>query len=143
EGIFQGGGGVPTGIPNAVLLPGCSYVSPHQSYSKWINNNPSCYQSYPEWTPRVTPFRVSYIRNPWAPQLGMALQKQFALSRESQALQFRVEAFNLTNTPIFPGPDTNKDNKIQTDAFGHATGFGSVALTQQNFPRQIQMSLKF
>jgi hypothetical protein len=142
EGIFQDAGGTPTGVPNAILT--CSsYVSPQQSYSEWINNDSTCYKPYPEWTPRTTPLRVSYIRNPWAPQLGMAMQKQFALLKEGQFLQFRGEAFNLTNTPIFPGPDTNRNDKIGTDAFGHATGFGSVALTQQNFPRQIQMSLKF
>jgi len=73
----------------------------------------------------------------------MALQKQFALFKEGRLLQFRGEAFNVTNTPIFPGPDTNQNHKIGTDQFGHATGFGSVALTQQNFPRQIQFSLKF
>jgi hypothetical protein len=98
--------------------------------------------------------RASSVRAPWAPQLAMAVAKQF-LIREDMKLQLKAEAFNLTNTPIFGGPNTANPNtapQINRDAAGnpralpgdpgYCNGYGCVGNTQQNFPRQIQLSLK-
>jgi hypothetical protein len=96
--------------------------------------------------------RQNTLRNPWAPQATFALQKQFAI-RESTQLQFRAEAFNAFNTPIFGGPSTANPNQtphINTDTVpgiqpgtpGYCTGYGCIGATQQNFPRQLQLSLK-
>jgi hypothetical protein len=46
--------------------------------------------------------------------------------------QFRVESFNVTNTPIFPGPNTDINSG----------NFGKVTLNQINFPRHIQVAMK-
>jgi hypothetical protein len=83
----------------------------------------------------------------------MALQKQFGLWGESTRLQFRAEAFNLFNTPIFGGPSTANPNVavrinpnnipgIQPGTPGYCSGYGCIGSTQQNFPRQLQLSLK-
>ena len=52
---------------------------------------------------------------------------------ERYRLYFRWEAFNLTNTPIRPGPDTT---------FSNAT-FGQLPKSQKNFPRVMQVAAKF
>ena len=93
----------------------------------------------PVWATRVTdslrttPVRTSTIRNPTAPQFDMSLNKTFAFTERYRA-QFRAEAFNVTNTPIFAsGPELD---------FNQAT-FGSVNRNTRNFPRQVQLALKF
>ena len=82
-------------------------------------------------TLRTTPFRTARIREHTVPQFDMSLNKSFVFT-ERWRDQFRVEAFNVTNTPLFPGPDTNP---------GNAT-FGFVNRSTRNFPRQIQLGFK-
>jgi hypothetical protein len=62
----------------------------------------------------------------------MSLNKRFRFT-ESLNAQFRFEVFNVFNTPILGGPNTNP-----TDV-----NFGFVAANQGNFPRQIQFGFKF
>ncbi len=63
--------------------------------------------------------------------LDVSLFKQFRLSAE-HGLQFRVEAFNVTNTPSFSAPSTAIDT---------ATG-GRVTSTSGP-PRQLQFAIKY
>jgi hypothetical protein len=46
--------------------------------------------------------------------------------------QFRAEAFNITNTPVYRGPNTDPNS---TQFGRRSTGIG-------NFPRQIQFGFK-
>jgi hypothetical protein len=70
------------------------------------------------------------------------LAKEF-LVREPFRLQFRFEAFNLTNTPNFNAPGTSIN---EFDASGVATatrGFASITSTNPTAaPRQMQLALK-
>ena len=130
---------------NNNLLPG------HQTFNEWLyNETPGCFTVIPtrSWQQRTILQRSGAIRAPYAPQLAMALGKQFVV-REGVNLQFKAEAFNLTNTPIFGGPTTsNPQNPISPVAGipagqpGSFTGYGTIGSTQQNFPRQLQLSLK-
>ena len=63
------------------------------------------------------------------PMLSVA--KNFSVL-ERIKVQFRAEAFNLTNTPQFSWPDT---------AFGSTT-FGVVSGTMNVGPRNVQFGLK-
>jgi hypothetical protein len=63
--------------------------------------------------------------------LDFSVFKQFRITEGSQ-LQFRAEAFNLTNTPSFAIPNT----AIDTDTGGRVTSTFST-------PRQIQFALKY
>jgi hypothetical protein len=84
-------------------------------------------------TLRTTPLRVSSLRDHSPPQLDLGLNKSFHFT-ETTRLQFRAEAFNLTNTPWFNAPQTNPNDGA----------FGRVNLgNQRNFPRQIQLGFKF
>jgi hypothetical protein len=123
--------GYPVDKPDALFSCG-SYVAPSgQTSAEWFNNDPKCYQSRPLYTLRTTEDRFSNIRTPAAPQLNVSVEKTFWLG-ERTLLQFRGEAYNATNSPIFPGPDTNyKDPR-----------FGQLPLQQSNFPRYIQIAAK-
>ncbi len=71
------------------------------------------------------------LRNPWRAQWDMSLNKRFNFSERINA-QFRFEAFNVFNTPIFGAPNNNPTN----------LNFGFVAANQSNFPRNVQLGFK-
>ena len=62
----------------------------------------------------------------------MSLNKLFVFT-ERYRFQFRAEAFNVMNSPLFPSPNNAPDN----------LNFGLVNRGQRNFPRQIQLGFKF
>jgi hypothetical protein len=164
--IFTAASGTPITLDNTFAF-NCpqnnnDYLPTHRTFNEWLyNETPSCFTSLPSntWQPRTLVPRRSTIRNPYAPQLAMAISKVFQI-REGLNLQFKTEAFNLTNTPIFGGPSTGNPNQAvrQADPIscrcsfngmrilagqpGAFTGYGTIGSTQQNFPRQLQMSLK-
>jgi hypothetical protein len=130
--VFTYSSGYPVAQPNAQFTC-ASYDAPGgQKAAHWFNNDPKCYQSYPLYTLRTNPDVFPNIRTPTAPQLNISIEKNFWIG-EKYLLQFRGEAYNATNTPIFPGPDTNyKDAR-----------FGELPLQQSNFPRYVQIAAKF
>jgi len=71
------------------------------------------------------------LRSDWNRSLDFSIFRQFPVT-ESKRFEFRFEAFNLFNTPIFgiPVQDYNNPN------------FGSV-LSTSNTARQLQFGLKF
>lgn len=122
--------GYGVGKPDAIFL--CdSYRVKKQTADRWFNNDTSCYRERAPFTLRVTEDRFGNIRNPAKPQLNLALVKNFKVF-ERYTVQFRGESFNVTNTPIQPGPNTNfRDPR-----------FGKLPIQQNNFPRLIQVALK-
>ncbi|MGH9662072.1 MAG: hypothetical protein ACRD96_26220, partial [Bryobacteraceae bacterium] len=132
--IFTYYAGVPTGKPDAIFSCG-DYRVTEQTPLKWFNNDGrNCYAERPPFTFREVEQRFSNIRNPAEPQLNMAVAKHFKFD-ERWELEFRGESFNITNTPIMPGPNTDFRNPL----------FGQLGLQQLNFPRNVQfgMRLKF
>ena len=75
---------------------------------------------------------VGIMRAPAQRNIDLALQRAFPM-KEWGALQFRTEFFNLTNTPNFGGPISNR-------TAGGA--FGLITATTNN-PRIIQFALKY
>jgi hypothetical protein len=69
-------------------------------------------------------------RGPRSINLDFSLIKNIPL-HEKVRLQFRAEAFNLTNTPVFGLPNTTVGN----------AGFGVIG-SQANQPRNLQVALK-
>lgn len=123
--------GYPVAWPNLINYCG-QWQAANQNENSWFNNNKSCYATLPPFTLRSVSDRFSTIRNPSAPQLNIALEKTIPI-HERYRFQIRGEAFNVSNTPIRPGPSTNF-----TDA-----RFGMLPLMQNNFPRVLQLAGKF
>jgi len=156
--IFRHASGTPISLPNTFNF-NCpnhpSYVpdSGHRNYGEWLyNESPACFTSIQTpnpYAPITQVPRISSVRAPWAPQLALALSKDFRI-REGWRLQFKAEAFNVTNTPIFGGPSTANANTAVTQlpdrapagSPGSCDGYGCIGQNQLNFPRQMQMSLK-
>ncbi len=84
------------------------------------------------YTLRSIPFRSGQMRNHWANQYDMSLNKTFAFTERYRA-QFRLETFNTFNTPIFGGPNTDPNSPL----------YGYVTPSQSNFPRHMQLGFKF
>jgi hypothetical protein len=124
--------GYPVSQPDAIFS--CSgNGSPPQgpSAAHWFNNDPQCWSARPQYSLRTAPDVFSKIRNPSAPQLHLSIEKTWWLN-DRFTMQLRGESFNLTNTPILPGPVTDyRDPR-----------FGQLPIQQNNFPRMVQIGLK-
>ena len=70
------------------------------------------------------------VRGPRLSNMNLSVFKTFPVT-EKLMLQFRTEAFNVTNSPMFGLPN---------QAFG-STAFGTITSTQ-NTPRQLQLALR-
>jgi Carboxypeptidase regulatory-like domain/TonB dependent receptor len=145
--------GTPMDLPGNVDLIGNPKVD-NQSFDKWFNGcvkqldgtarqpNPTrsgfeaC--SNPVWairgpnTLRTTSLRSAQIRVTWRPEYDMSINKSFFITERYRA-QFRAEAFNVFNTPIFGAPNNDPNSP----------NFGFVFRGQRNFPRQVQLGFKF
>ncbi len=73
---------------------------------------------------------IGVIRGPGRKSTDLSLQKQFRVT-ENKRLEFRVEAFNLTNTPQF----STSNRSASSATFGEITGAQGE--------RQVQAALKF
>jgi hypothetical protein len=88
---------------------------------------------------RTWPFRFSNLRGPRQNNIDIALIKQTRIT-EGKSLEFRAEALNAANHPLFPNP-----NMTATAAQSvKDTGLGQInASTMNNYARRLQMSLRF
>ena len=129
--IFSYASGFPVAWPGLLNYCG-TWQTANQNENSWFNNNKSCYSSLPAYVINPNQDRFSTIFNPAKPQLNAAVEKSVAINERFRFV-LRGEAFNVTNTAIRPGPDTN---------FGDST-FGQLPKKQQNFPRTLQLAAKF
>jgi hypothetical protein len=129
--IYTYASGYPTGWPDLINKCG-DWHAANQDRNHWFNNDKSCYTRRPANTIRTNPDRFSDISNPSQKQLNLALEKTTQLG-ERYRFTIRAEAFNVTNTPNYAGPNTD----FNSDRFGRLPD------NQQNWPRLIQLSAKF
>ena len=99
-----------------------------QSVNKWFNTaafSPAASFTFGNLGRTVTAVRAASAHN-----VDFSLFKSFKPTERLTA-EFRAEAFNLTNTPIFGSPNVSLGSSL----------FGVVS-SQENPPRQIQLGLK-
>jgi hypothetical protein len=116
-----GGGQHPDIIGNPVLSSG-------QGIYQWFNT--AAFAQPANFSSGNLARTFAMVRADKAKNLDFSLFKNFSLT-ERFKLQFRAEAFNLTNTPVFGSPGTT----INGVNFGVVTG-------QSNVPRNLQLALK-
>ncbi len=94
--------------------------------------NPNAFAVLPAYTAFAGPRVIPGIDGPVQWNIDARLSKSFRI-REGMNLQFRMEAYNLTNSVMFSPADSG---------FGDST-FGQENLGQNNTGRTLQYSLKF
>ncbi|MGA2184227.1 MAG: carboxypeptidase regulatory-like domain-containing protein [Bryobacteraceae bacterium] len=145
-GVHQLGGRYIVGTPDETAVPvlvcnPTSNLGPQQIF------NPACFQS-------PTPgnngnYVIPYIHGPWYNNSDLSLFKNFQMG-ESRKLQFRAEAFNFLNHPLWgftSSGSTSNDPalRLMYDAFGAAATNVTTAgiMTNKFGHRIVQLELKF
>jgi hypothetical protein len=95
-------------------------------------DEPIAWQVQPSFTLRTLTTRLDEVRTKRPALIDFSLFKTFALPSRMR-LQVRLESFNMFNTPWFGAPNTNVTN----------AAFGTVAPTQANDPRNVQLGIRF
>jgi hypothetical protein len=91
----------------------------------------SVFQRPPDFTLGNAPRALGSVRSPWSFTTNLSLGKQF-LIREGMNFEFRIEAQNALNHPVFGTPNTSVGDE----------NFGKVTYTSVG-PREIQLGFKF
>jgi hypothetical protein len=130
-------------------ISGCHFDRPNviakiklagRSINEWYNID--AFQAQTEGT--LGNEGVNQVQGPPDRKLDISLNKDFTL-RESLKLQFRAEAFNITNTVNFEPPNNQMNNLLPTgfDNTSQDQSFGKITSTSigEN-PRQFQFALK-
>jgi hypothetical protein len=130
-----------SGVPNAAwrdweFLCG-DPLAGARSESSWFFNDRSrfsqCWRQLRPYEYRVLPNRFHSIRSHAAPQIDLMLSKKIDIGERYQ-FEVRGEAFNAFNTPIRrDAPSSNPS----------AADFGILPVAQFNFPRNIQLGMRF
>ncbi|MCC6585797.1 MAG: TonB-dependent receptor [Bryobacterales bacterium] len=135
---FQTGFPLPIVQPNQNGILGAGVQRPNLSgksfnsvasdkLDQWIN--PAAFAVAPAYTFGNAPRTVAY-RMPGQDNVDFSLFKTFTIYERLKA-QFRAEALNALNTPMFGRPDTT----FNTANFGKVTN-------QRNFPRTVQLGIR-
>lgn len=99
----------------------------------WVDNyfvDNTVFQRPADFTLGDAPRALGSVRSPGHFTTDLSLGKQFAI-REQMNLEFRIEAQNAFNHPVFATPDTSVDDPNFGQIFSTAVG-----------PRQVQLALK-
>ena len=119
--------GFGTQYPN--VTRGSDVTIANQTPEHWFNT--AAFSAPAPYTIGNSPRRLNELRAAAQKNADIAVVKNFAAG-ERVKVQFRAEAFNLTNTPQFSWPDTT---------FGSTT-FGVVSGTMNVGPRNVQFGVK-
>ena len=124
--------GPPIALPDYYIYGNPQLPSDQQTFNRWFNTSPEIWVQRPPDTLRTAKLYSPNIRRNTAPQVSATVLRNFRI-RERQNFQFRVSAFNLTNTPIFGPPNTSPVSPL----------FGVVPITQINLPRALELGFRY
>ena len=137
SGDHFSGGPLFTGDVSNIRLPG-----DQQAPEKWINTDAGFNKvsgtgslAQLDWNLRTFPIRFGFIRADKATNFDLGIMKKTFIT-ETKEVQFRAEFLNAFNHPLLftTQIDTNPVNAT----FGRLN-----PQTQQNYPRRVQLTLKF
>jgi hypothetical protein len=102
----------------------------------WINNyfaDPTVFQLPAQYAFGTAPRTIGSVRTPLSFTTNLSVGKDFSMARvrEGMKVEFRLEAQNAFNHPVFGAPNTSVDDD----------SFGTITYTS-NGPREIQLALK-
>lgn len=135
---------------HALLVPGQDVRAADQTVDHWLN--PAAFTSPPVATTvgqsDYSPLggAPSQFLGPGYRRLDFSLFKSFRLTERTR-LEFRAEAFNLTNTPNFSPPGFNGNGVVAAPGsldYTSPSTFGKITSTRdgQNDQRELQFALK-
>jgi len=111
-----------------MLTDGSNPSIDNPSRDRWFDT--SKFAILPPYTPRTNPWQYPGVVGPKYWNLDSTLSKTFPI-RERMNLEFRFEAYNLTNSFV----PSNPDMTVTSSTFGRST-------SQQNRGREMQYSLR-
>ncbi|MFB3779728.1 MAG: hypothetical protein ACE141_19065 [Bryobacteraceae bacterium] len=139
--------GTLVGAPGGAYSSGVNPKLSNPTMARWFNtctvttagvrqncaspSEPVAWIQQPPFTLRTLGPNLPGIRTSVPLVMDFSLFKDFAIY-ERLRLQFRAEAFNLANTPMFGGPNTSLTS----------AAFGQVTPAQANDPRIVQLALR-
>jgi hypothetical protein len=123
----------PTSNSFGTQYPGCAMANPHQNINCWYNPLAYALPALASGQQNAHLFGNAMrgtLRGPDSKNLDFSLFKNFTFA-EAFKVQFRAEAFNVTNTPNFALPSGTVDSAQ-----------AGIITSTSNAPRQIQFALK-
>jgi hypothetical protein len=117
---------------NYIYFGGPLNLSPHQPNGLAFDTSQFVTASASQLADNIRTFdnQFNNLRRDMVKQLDATFSKSFKFA-EKRYIQFRVEAFNMTNRVTFGGPQTNPTN----------AAFGTIS-SQANTPRRIESGLR-
>lgn len=123
--------GRPMSLPDYYIY-GNPKLESGQTINHWFDTSKAIWVQRPPDTLRTAKLRSPNISRHSAPQISTVLIRDFRIT-ERQKLQFKVSAFNVSNTPIFDFPNTTPTSPL----------FGVVPVTQINLPRSVELGFRY
>lgn len=146
NGVWRISAGRPLGfqVADGISLPTYGTQRPNlagkpkrNTSPDWIDNNffanPEVFLRPDDYTLGTAPRTMGDVRSPKSSDVDLSLEKDFSLEslRKGMSAEFRIEAQNAFNHPVFGSPSTSVDSD----------DFGLVTYTA-NGPREVQLGLK-
>ncbi len=149
SGVFRAQSGTPVGI-NTGWYFNCQNFKPGKgsTLGHWFSTagdrtaTGNCWSRVPAYGIMPSNSTTAQVRNPTEPNLDMSLQKSARIF-ENFMVDLRLDAFNVTNSVLFGGPNTDPGSGLARQApNGSWSGFGTIGPNQINSPRVLQLSGK-
>jgi hypothetical protein len=121
-------------LDGTTTMPATNAAGTRNNSTRVACTNPAFAERNTSNTLRTSPLRLANLRQPSTWQFDMSLNKSFVFT-ESVRFQFRLEAFNVLNTPLFGSPDSG-------DVTSNTFGVLNPNNGQRNIPRQVQLGFK-
>jgi hypothetical protein len=139
SGVYQYQSGAPIGFGNIFFTGSFDDIplpADQRSTDRWFNTAAgfvTASAAQPVSNVRTFPLRLSNVRTDAINNIDLSVIKKTQIL-EGKNLEFRAEFINAFNHPLLPAPNTN----VTQASFGQI-----IASNQANYPRRIQLTLKF